>query len=560
VGLFSIRHTLRSSTRFAQIISVLVRHGFGHFVVSLHLERLVPFRKKLSRRPPEGEDISSIAHRVARVLEDLGPTFIKLGQAMASRPDLMPTEFQVAFRRLHDGVRPFPAEQARRAVAKSLGKPVEELFDAFDDTPVACGSIGQVHHATLPGGESVVVKIKRPDIQQVVTNDIALLRTLAELVERHLPQYRMYRPRMLVEEFAHTLRHELDFVNEGAVTSRFHESFGDDATIRTPKVFWDLSSRDVLTLERLEGTTVSPETDFAALGLDRKALAHRLLDAFFRQYFEMGVFHADPHPGNLFARSGNRWSLIDFGQVGRLDSGMQSRLATLLEAAVRRDLDLVLDVLDDLGTLPEEVDRGHLKKDLATLLDKYYGLPMKRILITTVFEEVVELAREHRVILPSDFVLLGKSLATVGGVALMLDPDCSPIEIIGPKLRPLMLERFSPKRIGLGLRSNAYHLSSILHDGPHMLRTLMRNIMRGKMRIVFRHDGLDNLISELDRSSNRIAFSVVVAAIILGSSVIMLANVGPKWGGTPVLGLLGFLMAGISGAMLLVSIWRSGRL
>ncbi len=316
----------------------------------------------------------------------------------------------------------------------------------------------------------------------------------------------------------------------------------------------------MLTLERLEGVVVTPDTDFAQAGLNRKELARNLLDAFFTQYFEMGVFHADPHPGNLLAQAPDAWGLIDFGQVGRQDADLRTRLATLLGAAARRDLDLVIDVLDDLGTLPEGLDRGYLKNDIATLLDKYYGLPLKRIRIGVLFEEIVEVAREHRVILPRDFILLGKSLASAGGMALVLDPDCSPVEVISPKLQHLLFERISPKRLGNLLKSNGYHLTTMLNHGPQMVRQFFRTLLRGQTRIIFHHEGLENFITELDRSSNRIAFSVVVASIILGSSIIMLANTGPKWGDTPVLGLLGFIVAGICGIWLLLSIFRSGRL
>jgi len=564
VGILSFRHTIRSSHRLAQILTVLVRHGFGHLVVSLRLERFVPFRKKLSHRVSPGkdvpEDLSSIAARAANAMEDLGPTFVKLGQALASRPDLMPAEFLSAFRRLQDRCRPFPFDEVRETIERDFRRPVEELFPSFDAVPFAQGSIAQAHYATTADGTDVVVKVKRPDIDRTIMGDISLLHTLAELVERHMPQYRMYRPRMLVDEFAHTLRQELDFVNEAAITSRFYDSFADDPSIGTPRVFWDLSSRDVLTLERLSGTVISTDTDFAALGIDRPRLARNLLDAFFKQFFELGLFHADPHPGNLLARAPDRWSLLDFGQVGRMDESLRTRLAMCLMATVRRELDLVVDILDDLDTLPEDLDRSHFKNGLVALLDKYEGMPIKRMRITTVFEEVVTMAREHRIILPRDFVLLGKSLATVGGVAMMLDPDCQPIEIITPKLRQLIRDRVSPGRVVRDLGTNAYHLTSMLNQGPQMLRRLLRNLTRGQTRIIFRHEGLDNVIGEVDRSSNRIAFSVITAAIILGSSVILLAKVGPTIGDLAILGVLGFVIAAVSGIWLLISILRSGRL
>lgn len=562
MGILSFRNTLRSSHRLGQILSVLVRHGFGHLVVSLRLERLVPFRKKLAH--PAGanprEDLTVIAKRAADALEDLGPTYVKLGQAMASRPDLLPQEFLDAFRRLQDKCRPFEFAEVRRTIEHSLGAALEETFPQFETTPFASGSIAQAHYATTADGTEVVVKVRRPGIERTVANDVALLRTLADLLERHAPEYRMYRPRMLVDEFEHTLGQELDFVNEAAITSRFHETFAEDPTIRTPKVFWDQSAADVLTLQRLKGAAIGPGTDYEALGVNRQAAARHLLDAFFRQFFEIGLFHADPHPGNLMIRPPSSWSLVDFGQVGRMDEEMRSRLAMLLTAATNRDLDLVVDILDDLETLPEEIDRSHLKGNLAALLDKYYGLPIKRMRIGTVFEEVVSLARQHRVVLPRSFVLLGKSLATVGGTAMGLDPECAPIEIIEPKLRELLRRTISPGRMARSLGTNAYHLGNMLYHGPQMVRRVMRNLMRGKTRIIFHHDGLSHFIQELDRSSNRIAFSVVTAAIILGSSIIIRADVGPKWGDVSWLGLGGFVIAAMSGLWLIISIFRSGQL
>ena len=564
MGILSFGRTLRSSQRLANILTVLARHGFGHLAVRLRLERFVPFRQKLSRRLGVGEagpeDLSNIAHRAARALEDLGPTFIKLGQALAARPDLLPAEFQSAFRRLQDKVRPFPFDQVRQTVQVDLGEPLEKLFRSFDEPPFACGSIGQVHYATTVEGLSVVVKVKRPGIERTVMNDVALLRTLAKLIERHMPEYRIYRPALLVDEFARTLTRELDFVNEASITARFSEAFADDLHIRTPQVFWELSSHNILTLERLEGLTVSPETDFEAAGLDRRRLAHNLLEAFFKQFFELGLFHADPHPGNLLAQAPESWGIIDFGQVGRLDADLRSRLAMGLTAAVNRQFDLVIDILDDLGTLPEDADHGQLKNDLAALLDKYYGTPIKRIRIGSLFEEVVAVARQHRVILPRDFIMLGKSLASIGGVALMLDPDCAPLEFIKPRLNRLLVEKMSPRNLAGALGLNVYHLATLAQQAPQMLRTIARNLMRGQMRLIFRHDGLDNFINELDRASNRIAFSVVTAAIILGSSVILLAKVGPKWGEVAYLGLVGFVVAAVAGLWLLISIFRSGRL
>lgn len=565
MSIFSFGRTLRSSQRLVTILTVLARHGFGQLVVSLRLERFIPFRQKLGVRTMpgvRGEDLEVIANRATRVLEELGPTFIKLGQALASRPDLLPIEFQTAFRKLEDDVDPFPYAEVEQAVLRDLGAPIGDLFSNFDAEPVASGSIGQVHHATTAEGVKVVVKVRRPGIERLVMHDVALLRGLADLVERHIPEYRIYRAPMLVEEFNRTLRRELDFVNEASVTSRFHEEFEDNPSIQTPRVFWDLTSHNILTLERIEGLTVRSDDDIKGHGLDRKQLARNLLDAFFHQYFHMGVFHADPHPGNLLAQPPDRWGIIDFGQTGRLDDEMRSRLVICLVAATNRQLELVVDVFDDLGALPDDIDREQFTGDLAVLLDKYYGTPLKHIRIGTLFEEVVAVARQHSVVLPRDFVLLGKSLSTVGGMATRLDPECAPVQVVRPKLNRMLIERLSPNRLKQRATSHAYHLATFFQQGPQMLRRFLRKLLRGQTQIIFRHEGLANFIQELDRSSNRIAFSVVTGAIILASSILMNAKLGPFVPGTDisVLGLAGYVIAAFAGLWLLISIFRSGRL
>ncbi len=566
MSILSFRRHIRSSQRLAAILAVLVRHGFGHLVVRMRMQHFVRFRDKLSGRLPHdftaSEDTAALAARLADTLEDLGPTFIKLGQSLASRPDLLPPDFQHALRRLQDRVKPFPLEQVRETIERELKKPLDQLFKTFDEKPFACGSIAQAHYATTADGREVVVKVQRPGIDRLVADDVNLLRQLAGLIERHLPEYRLYRPEMLVDEFARTLKMELDFLNEASVTTRFAEEFAADPRIQIPTVDRNLSSRGVLTLQRLHGLTVSSDLDFSNTGIDRKLAARNLLDVFFRQFFELGVFHADPHPGNLLLQAPGNWGILDFGQIGRVDGEMRSKLAMCITATANREFELAIDILDDLMGLPDDIDRSRLKNDLANILDRYYGTPIRQINIARLFEEIVVLAREYKVILPRDFVLLGKSLATIGGVALMLDPDCAPVEIIRPKLSKMLAESLSPRRALHSMSTNLYHLAALIQHGPRTLRRLVRNITRGEMKIIFHHSGLENFIYELDRSTNRIAFSVITASIILGSAILMHAKVGPTVFASQIslLGLVGFLLAAFFGVWLILSIFRSGRL
>jgi len=555
---------LRSLNRLRHVASVLTRHGYGWLVVNLHLDRFVPFGKRLRGAIPREEvgPSPTVAQEIAHILEELGPTYVKLGQVLGSRADLMPPPFIEEFRKLQDRVKPFPTADARAAIELELGGPVERFFDEFGPEPFAAGSIAQAYGARTKEGQRVVVKVRRPGIQNIIESDMSILHRLAEMAERYVPEYRVLRPVLLIEEFAQTVRREMDFIAEASNTQRFAEAFADNPSIRVPRVLWNLTTAGVLTLERLEGAPIYDAEALAAAGVDRKRLAAVLAECFMRQYFELGLFHADPHAGNLVVQAPDVVGILDFGQIGRMNEAVRDKLGTALVAALHRDFDIVIDVLDDLGSLPDDVDSERLKADLTALVDKYSGLPLKRVNLANLFEELTAAARRHRAILPRDLVLLGKSLVTMGGVALDLDPDMSMVEVVRPKVQALVAEKASPRHILRHAVASAYHLVNLAEQGPRELRHLARKIMRGRLQIVFRHENLERFITELDRSSNRIAFAMVVAATILGSSILLLSRIGPSIPGTemPVLGLLGFLVAGFLGVWLAVAILRSGRL
>jgi ubiquinone biosynthesis protein len=555
---------LKSLGRLRYVAGVLTRHGYGWLVVNLHLDRFVPFGKRLLRTTPR-EDVTpspTVAQEMANIMEELGPTYVKLGQVLGSRADIMPPTFVEEFRKLQDRVKPFPTAEARAAIEEELGGPVERFFDEFGPEPFAAGSVAQAYSARTKEGLHVVVKVRRPGIRDMVESDVSILHRLAQLAEHYVPEYRVLRPVLLIEEFAQTVRREMDFIAEASNTQRFAEVFADNPSIRVPRVLWNLTTAGVLTLERLDGAPIYDAEALAAAGVDRKRLAAVLTECFMRQYFELGLFHSDPHAGNLVVQAPDVLGILDFGQIGRMSEAVRDKLGTALIAALHRDFDIVIDVLDDLGSLPDDVDTERLKADLSALVDKYSGLPLKRVNLKNLFEELTAAARRHRAILPRDLVLLGKSLVTMGGVALDLDPDMSMVEAVRPKVQALVAEKASPKHILHHAVTSAYHLASLAEQGPRELRHLARKIMRGRLQIVFRHENLERFITELDRSSNRIAFAMIVAASILGSAVLILSHTGPNVPGTevPVLGLLGFVAAGILGVWLAFAILRSGRL
>lgn len=499
------------------------------------------------------------------VAEELGPAFVKLGQVLSTRPDLIPTEIIRELAKLQDSVSPFPTEAAREIISEDLGAPVESIFAEFPDEPLASGSIAQTYLAPTRDGERVVIKVRRPGIETVIRLDMHILRGLAQAAENLAPELRVYRPQQVIEELARTFQQELDFVHEASTTSRFHEAFSDrddkERDLIVPRVHWELTGTRVLTIEYLDGMRLQTALDDPASIRNRPELARHLAGGFLDQYFDFGVFHADPHPGNMILIRNRRIGLVDFGMVGRLDDHLRVQLILALLASVRRDVDMVIDVLDEINALTEETKIPALKRDLLDVLEKYHGLPLRRIELGGLFLEVSSIIREHGVRLPRDFVLFSKSLVTVSGVALQLDPDLNLVELIRPRLRSMIGRQLSPDRWlragGMGL----WHWVQTLRDAPRVVRSVIRRFERGQLTVQIRHQHLDQLMGEMDRTSNRIAFSVVLGSVIVGSSLVLHAKLGPKWGeDISILGLLGYGIAGLLGLWLLFAILRGGKL
>ncbi len=572
MSLAALPRTVKTFARLRVVAQVLSRHGFGHFVDRLQLARYLPsadwFRRDKEVEEPEIDPLAAVGNRLVRVCEELGPTFIKLGQIASTRPDIFPPQILTALEKLQDDVQPFPSDQARRILEEDTGVSVREAFKSFTDEPFASGSIAQVHRAVTHDGQEVVVKIKRPGIDQTIQLDMYVLMWMAERAEALFPELRPYRPRMIIDEFAQTIRRELDFVNEASATSRFYEAFKDDPNIRTPQVRWDLTSASALTLEYMDGVHLKDALADTGGGattngaVNRKELARNLSECFLKQFFELGFFHADPHPGNLLVRPPADIVLFDFGMIGRIDDELVGRLVISIVAIVKKEIDVLIDVMADLGAIGRHTDRLALAGDLRQMLEKYYGLPLHRLDLVVIFRELIDTVRRNDVTLPRDFVALFKSLATVSGVVLQIDPDLNLLELLQPKLSKLMRERFSPNRILRLAGMSAWHVFSILRDAPRFIRDTMRGMGRGEFQINIKHENLDHLASELDRSSNRIAFAMLVASSIIGSTMLLSIATDFSVFGVPIryLGFVGYAITFVMAAGLLIAILRSGKL
>ena len=560
MNLLQIGRGPRRVQRLTEIAVVLVRHGLSHLVLRLNLTRYLPRRKQLLSSADSAIDRETVARRLTLAMEDLGPTFVRLGQMLSSRPDLVGDEFVREFERLQDQVAPFPGDQARAIVEEELDRPVDELFAAFSDEPMACGSLAQVHRATLLDGTDVVVKIRRPDIERRIFTDLSLLRTLAGYVERYAPELEVFQPRLILDELERAMRRELDFVTEASTTARFHDTLAAMPGARCPKVFWDCTTSAVLTLERFAGVRITDREALAAQGVDRSRLARTLADVFLTQYLELGSFHGDPHPGNLMVLADGDIGLLDFGMVGRLTNDLRDKLGALLVAIGRREVDVVAEICFSLGVIGDEVNEPAFKVGVLELLDKYYGMPLKRIDPARVFGDVTALARECHMVLPRDFVLLAKSLVIVVGIAQSLDPDFDLAAHLRPRARELLRQRFAPAHLVKSLGLNLWSVGALVKALPRSLLRILQRAERNKLEFTFRHTGYEQAVSELDRAANRIAVSLILAAIFVGSSLLISSGRSPTVFGWISLGGLGYVVAGLLGTWAVWGILRSGRL
>ena len=578
-----LRHLVRTRQqmrRIAPILKVLVRHGFGHFVQRIARRHFLPAALRVRLKGGDATEAGadrriSTPQRLVMVLQELGPTFVKLGQMLATRADLLPEPYIQELRVLTEQVPPFNSEVAKKIIEAELGKPIADLFAEFDETPVASGSIGQVYHAVRHSGEQVVVKVKRPDIERIMLADLDLLELIAEQAER-VEELRPIRPCMMVEEFRRLIRRELDFVSEASYTAKICEDLCDNPHVRVPTVYWDMTTGDVLTLERLEGVSLRRKEELVALDVDRRQIARNLAELFLHQFFKTGLFHADPHPGNILVAPDGKICLVDFGMAGRLDADLRRCLATSFIALASRDLDVIADVYMEIGAVPEETDLARLKADLNEVLDKYYGIPIDRLNLQRCFADEMRVARTHGILLPRDFVLLGKSFVTMVMMARELDPSFDLAAVAKRYALSLVADKFSPTRVGHDVLSQIWYIAQSVRRLPREMRRFTRKLLAGTLQVTLRIRDFEDFLQELDRATNRLAFSIIVSAIVIGSSVVLHAhvppymeNVLPGWlgkffethmQGTSALGLAGFLFAGILGMLLAVAIWRRGRL
>jgi len=513
---------LKDLPRYRQILATLVKYGYQDVVAALHLEGVVrPFERAAlgDEIPPQDR-----ARRLRMICEDLGPTFVKLGQVLSTRPDLLPETFTTELAYLRDDVRPFPYAEAEAILTEEYGVPPEEAFAAIDSTPVASASISQVHRAVLHDGRVVALKIRRPGIEKIVQADLDILKNLAQLAERRLPWLAAFQPVSIAREFERSLKRELDFTVERRTMERCQAQFASDPTAHIPFVVREFSTAHVIAMEFVGGVSVTDLAGIRRMGIEPSQTAIRGSRILLKQIFRYGFFHADPHPGNLRVLEGGVVAMLDYGMFGQLDSRTRERIADLLAGLLSQDTDKVLRALDALDIRGEHVDSKALRRDAAELVSTYSDLTLDTIDLGTLLKELIAFIRTHHLHIPPDLVLLIRSLVTIEGVGRTLDPHFDIARQLQPFLRDLTLRRFHPWRLLTQTLRTAEDMQRLAMLLPDVMTQSLESIKRGELTVRFDLQHFENLVHQLTRASNTLAFGILIAGIVVASALVLRAG------------------------------------
>jgi ubiquinone biosynthesis protein len=538
----------RSLSRISEIARVATRHGFGYLFE----------RRRNGGRPDSPTDRG---RRLRAMLDELGPTFVKFGQLLSTRPDVVPHDIVVELRKLQDDVTPFAFAEVAETIEAELGLTVAQAFVRFDSEPIAAASIGQVHRAVLPDGDEVAVKVQRPNAARRIESDIALMRSAARVVRDRVRALDFIDPEALVDEFARSIRQELDYTVEARNAERFRRDFAGDERVVVPRVIRPYSTGRVLTLEYLEGTQVRDLDTSVRTPEQNRDLAYRMTDAWMAMIFRHGFFHGDPHPSNILVLADDRIGLIDFGLAGALSDDDMARLTRLFVDAATENVEALPRRLAELGVRYEREREPELRAAIDDLFHRYYGARLQDIDPLEVIREGLDLIYRLNLQLPTRFVILDKAIATLGAVGVELYPEFNVFEVARPYARRLLAERFAPGRLAASTQKGARELAGIAHELPYQVRDVLDDVRTGSLTVNISNAGVDDLSHQLEQATNRLAVALVVVGGLVGSSIIgVLGDEGPRVVGLHLLSFVGFLFSGAFGVWLLWGIMRHGRL
>jgi len=553
--------TYRNFSRYRQILSVLFRYGFDDIVDKLKIDQYLEVGVQfITRTRRENIEKLSRAERLRLLVEELGPTFVKFAQILSTRPDILPADVIAEFEKLQDEVPPYPYAQAREIIESELGDRVENLFSSMEETPLASASVAQVHRAVLHDGEVVAVKVQRPGIRKIIEVDLEIMLHLATLMEKNIEEVALQKPTRIIEEFARTLERELDFTLEAANMERVAAQFVNDRTIYIPKVYSEYSGARVLTMEFIDGIKVSDLEKLREAGMDLKVITARGADFVMKQVFEFGFFHADPHPGNIFVLPGNVICPIDFGMTGSVDERQRALFVDIMGSFAQKDAGRCTRLLMDLGEFEEEPDIRLLEREVEDFMGRHLFKPLKDLDVGRLLQDLLNIATRNKIRIPPVIFLMIKAFTAMEGTARLLDPEFDMIAYAEPFIRRAKLARYALEKIARHVVSALADSVDVLQSLPHETLNLVRLIRQNKLTVNMDMKDLGTLLRDLNQAGNRLSFSIIIAALILSSALLLAFHTPPLVYGISLVGMLVFCAAAVMGVWLLVAILRKGML
>lgn len=542
--LFDLPRKYHNFIRLKNILNVLIKHGFGHLIQQFHLTGLQAFSRRILffKKPSPKTENLTFAIRFRLVLEELGPTFIKFGQLISSRPDLAPIDLIDELKKLQDNVPPVPFRDIEPVLVNEFNKPIDEIFTYFKEEPVAAASIAQVHQAKLFNGQEVMVKIQRPDIAEIIDRDLDVLSYLARLLDRYIPESRIYRPKGMVSEFSKSIRKELDFIAEANNAQRIRENFEGDPNVFIPDVFWDFTTQKVLMLEQIRGIRVDDVKELIKADLNLKEIAANGCNAYLKQVFVHGLFHADPHPGNILVMRDGTVAFLDFGIVGRMSPQMLIHIANIFVYIIDRDYERLTHEYLMLGFVTAETNVELFREDVIDFFEPFYGRTLKNLPVGHIFTNIIQIMAKHQIQTPVELILLGKTIVFVDGIGRQLDIDFNLLEQARPFAADLIKQRVSPKRLAGEAAKGISELVDLLRVLPSQSQILLSRALRGDLEIRLVNDEMMQHIKDLKTCVNKIYTGTLISSLLVGSFVVVAFDNGPHFLGLPIMAWVGFLM------------------
>lgn len=507
----------------------------------------------LAKLLPADTSNHTLPERLRMAFEELGPTFIKFGQLLATRPDLIPGDIAEEFKKLHDQVKPLEFSEIEAVLVQHLGKNFRDHFENIETSPVGCASIAQVHMARLKSGEKVVIKVQRPGIEKLIGEDLSVLYTMAELAENYLPELKLYNPLMIVDEFAKNLDLETNYIIEANNIRRFQENFANEENIKIPSVYQELSGRRVLVMEALEGIPLSQKSSLTQEGIDPEAVLKLGLHAYLKMVFSDGLFHGDLHAGNMFVLPNNRIGLIDFGVVGRLNKKTQAAIANMLIALADEDYDRLAYEYLDLSPYSEGVNADHFARDLRDLIAPYYGVTLKNVNVGRLLMDSAGIAVKYRLKPPSELMVFFKSIVTIEGMGRAISKDFNFLAYSQEFAAEVIKMRSEPVRLLRELTGVGRDVNSLLTDFPRQMRQILRRMLSPDFAIKVEMSELENIRDVTKKSANLVFLGLVIAALLIGAAMLAQINHGPYFLGLPMMSFLHYMAAGILGVVAFVN-------